>query len=501
MTPENILLCNGTLVDGSGAAAQPGNVLMSGERIAAVGRFDAPADATVIDCQDCVVAPGFIDAHSHSDLQVLEDRREKTDQGVTTEVVGNCGFSPYPYGSAREPLVEFANGIFCGEGEWGWHTAAEYLRQVERRATRAGVHSLVGHGSLRVAVAGHQQGALPAAVLGKMVGILDESLSAGACGLSTGLMYAPGSSAPFDELLELCRVVARHNKICTTHIRSYSWQLLESVDEQLELARRSGCRLQISHLQAVGRANWAKQEQALEKIERARAEGVDVAFDIYPYTAGSTVMTQFLPQWVLDGGASAMLARLASPAQRTEIAAQVRDQTAQQWSDILVTSARTSANRALLGKSLSEIAGLRALDPVETMLRILEEEQGEVNIVSFNQSEPNLRRLLTHPLCIVISDGFYVKGLPHPRLYGTFPQLLSEICRNRQWMSLEEAVHKVTAKPAARFQMRDRGLLAAGMLADITVFDPRRISSPATYADPERRPEGVRMVFRKGRRL
>lgn len=501
MGQQTILLRNGVLIDGTGAAPARGHVLIDGERIAAVGHFDPPADCQVIDCDHATIAPGFIDAHSHSDLQVLENRREKVDQGVTAEVVGNCGFSPYPYGSDRTPLHEFANGILCGGSDWGWPTAAGYLAEVERRASLASVFSLVGHGSLRVAVAGHQQGPLPSPAIDTMEGLLADAFDAGACGLSTGLMYAPGSSAPFDELLRLCKVVTRHNKIYTTHMRSYSWKLLESIDEQIELARQSGCRLEISHLQAVGHANWEKQARALEKIEQARDQGIDVAFDIYPYVAGSTVMTQFLPQWALDAGTSAMLARLASPAQRAEITAQVRDQTAQQFSDILVTSVRTAANKPLLGKSLAEIAALRDLSPIETLLRILEEEQGEVNIVSFNQSEPNLRSLLTHPLCIVISDGFYVKGLPHPRLYGTFPVLLSEICRNRKWMPLEEAIHKVTAKPATRFQMPDRGLLAAGKFADITVFDADRISSPATYADPERHPEGVTRVFRKGRQI
>ncbi|HWB95708.1 MAG TPA: D-aminoacylase [Bryobacteraceae bacterium] len=501
MGQPTILLRNGLLIDGSGAAPVRGDLLISGERIAAVGRFDPPADAEVIDCGEAAIAPGFIDAHSHSDLQVLENRHEKSDQGVTTEVVGNCGFSPYPFVHDRAPLQEFANGILYGGSEWGWPNAGAYLDEVERKASLASVFSLIGHGSLRVAVAGHRQGPLPEEAVRAMEALLSDALEAGACGLSTGLMYAPGSSAPFEELLRLCKVVARHNRIYTTHMRSYSWTLLEALDEQLALARQSGCRLQISHLQAVGQANWDKQARALEKIEQARAEGIDVAFDIYPYTAGSTVMTQFLPQWALDGGNSAMLARLADSPQRAEITAQVRDQTAQRWSDILVTSVRTAANQPLLGKSLADIAALRDLDPIETMLRILEEEQGEVNIVSFNQSESNLRSLLTHPLCIVISDGFYVKGLPHPRLYGTFPMLLSEICRTRRWMPLEEAIHKVTAKPALRFRMPDRGLLQPGMYADITVFDAGRVSTPATYADPMRRPEGITHVFRKGRQL
>ncbi len=493
-----LLLRNGTLLDGSGGPARRADVLLVGERIAEVGEFQPPAECQTIDCAGLTVAPGFIDAHSHSDIQVLENRREKIAQGVTAEVVGNCGFSAYPCGQDRSELQKYANGIFRGGDEWGWRTAGEYLAAVAKQATLASVGSLVGHGSLRVALFGHRQQPLQPAELDRMEQTLADALSAGATGFSTGLMYAPGSSAPFEELLRLCRVVAKHDRIYTTHMRSYAGQLLESIDEQIELARRAGCRLQISHLQAVGRANWPKQEEALERIERARRDDVDVAFDSYPYIAGSTVMTQLLPQWTLEGGADSLLALLADSGKRENIASETVAALAQNWNDIFISAVGSPGNQGVVGRNLAELAQQRDRKPVDAMLDLLIEERGLVNMLSFNQSEENLRKLLVHPLCNVISDGFYVNGRPHPRLYGTFPLLLGPICRERHWLTLPEAVHKVTARPAERFRLTGRGRLMPGYYADITIFDANTIDGPATYEAPETPPRGLRMVFRQG---
>ncbi len=493
------VLRDGWIVDGSGAAGYPGDVLIEDGRIAAVGAVKAPAECATVDCAGCVIAPGFVDLHSHSDLQVLENRVEKTNQGVTTEVVGNCGFSPYPGREHAQALRDFANGIFCGRSAWEFQNAKDYFAQVEKSSTVVEVQSLAGHGSLRVGLFGNRQDALTSVELERMTGTLNEILTAGSCGFSTGLMYAPGSGAPYEELEALCRVVAKRDKLYATHIRSYSFGLIEAIDEQLELARRTGCRLQISHLQTVGRANWDRQRTALDRLEKARREGIDVEFDIYPYQAGSSVLTQLLPQWALDGGTAAMLARLADAGERKRMAEHMRSNVAQSWSDILITSAKSARNRDVVGKRVATIAEERGRDPIDATMDLIAEESGAVNMISFNQSEPNLRELLTHEMCSVISDGFYVDGKPHPRLYGTFPSLMGEVVRDRKWMTLEQAVWKVTSKPLARLRIGDRGLLRQGFAANVTVFDPKTISGPADYDEPERAPIGIRHVFLHGR--
>jgi len=494
---NTIVFKGGTVIDGTGAPPRPGDVLISGQTIERVGVFEAPVDAQVIDCFGLAVAPGFIDSHSHLDLQVLENRRDKVAQGVTAEVVGNCGFSPYPVPADRRLLHDFANGLFCGGTDWGWPSARTYLEQAARSTTTT-VFSLVGHGSLRIARVGHQLGQLAERDLDWMEQELSESLAQGACGFSTGLMYSPGASAPFAELERLCRVVARHQKTYATHMRGYGDLLVEAVDEQLQLARRTGCRLQISHLQAVGPRNWNKQAVALEKIENAVAEGLDVGFDCYPYIAGSTVLTQLLPQWALEDGINGLLARLADGAERKRIAAETEASLEQGWTNILIAGLEKPANRDLIGQTIARIATNWGCEPIEVVFNLIQDEQGRVNMLEMNQSEANLRQTICHPLSCIISDGFYVMGRPHPRLYGTFPLLLGEMSRERGWLTLAAAVHKVTEKPARRFSIPQRGRLERGYLADVVVFDPARVNSPASYQIPSLRPSGICHVFRNG---
>ena len=491
------LFRNGSIIDGSGSGPVQTDMLIERERIVSMGQSLAAAGATVVDCTGLTLAPGFIDSHTHSDLQVVEGRTEKLRQGVTTEVVGNCGFSAYPPAHAPADLRSFANGIFCGDEQWGWPSTEAYLNAIEQSQT-ATVVSLVGHGSLRIAVAGNQQGELSEAQVASMESLLAEALDAGAAGLSTGLMYAPGSSAPTAELQRLCNVTARKGKIYTSHIRSYFAELVEAVEEQIELARHSGVKLQISHLQAVGAANWHLQSHAIDKMEKAHAAGIDVEFDCYPYVAGSSVLTQLLPQATLDGGLTKLMERLRTPALRLQIQDELARSIPWRWSDIYISSVGSQMNLNAIGKTLEQIAEDRGKEPAEVVLALLDEEAGDANMLCFNQSAENLRASLQHPFATIISDGFYVKGRPHPRLHGTFPLLLGTYSREKHWLSLAEAVHKITAKPARRYTLKDRGVLTPGYFADIVVFQAEAIDSPATYESPKLAPLGIHSVYRNG---
>ncbi len=495
------LFQNGFVVDGTGAAGRVADVLIDGATIAAVAPHLHAPDAQRIDCSGLAVAPGFIDAHSHSDVKVLENRPDKARQGVTTEIVGNCGFSAFPSGPHPEAVRDYANGILCGGEAWQWPQAAAYAADARRLSANANVYALTGHGTLRVAQAGMRQGALDAADLAALEASLDTALAGGAIGFSTGLMYAPGSSAPFDELQRCCSIVARHDGSYCTHMRSYSWDLLDSLEEQFRIAEAARCRLQISHLQVVGRANWDKQEQALERIEAARRSGLDVEFDCYPYLAGSTVLQQLLPQHALEGGAAGFLGRIANAAVRRDVARETEAMLAQTWADIMISGVASPANQPLVGMTVAEIAFQRECAPVDAVIDLLIEEETDVKMISFNQSEENLRVTLTHPLSVVISDGFYVQGRPHPRLFGTFPELLGKYVREKRWMTLESAVHKITGKPAMRFRLAGRGLLKPGAFADVTIFDPVTIGSPASYSDPQQPPTGVHLVLREGKEI
>jgi N-acyl-D-aspartate/D-glutamate deacylase len=495
------ILTGGVIVDGTGAPPISGDIVIQGDRIVSVDRprsasaYSDNVEFDIIDCTGCVIAPGFIDAHSHSDLQVLENRTEKLLQGVTTEVVGNCGFSAYPLPENPQILRDFANGILYGDNSWGWNSASDYLASASKSKVVT-VASLVGHGSLRIKVAGNTSRELTSQELDTMAGLLDDAVQEGAAGFSSGLMYAPGSGASPQELIALCRVVARRSGVYATHMRSYSDKLVEAVEEQISIAQASGCRLQISHLQAAGPDNWHLQQRALAVIEQASERGVDVAFDAYPWLAGCTVLTQVLPQTALDGGIFQLLVRLADPRQREAIRPHIKGEA--RWNEVVITSALKDAT-SLVGRSIQEIADERGRQPEDAVMDILLEQEGNVNIVEHAQSIDNLHALLTHPLAMVITDGVYTSGRSHPRLYGTFPMLLGEMVRERGWLSLEEAVHKVTGKPASAFNLRNRGTVAPGHVADLTIFDPKTIRTDATYEKPNVAPTGFKAVLRNGR--
>ena len=498
------------VIDGTGSAGNRADVGIRGERIAALGDLSRERAGRVLNASGRALAPGFIDMHSHSDWRLWSNRRaeSKIRQGVTTEVVGNCGFSPAPTSTEfLEDMRRFA--LYVPEGmDFAWRSVGDYLAAFDRGGTALNVIQLVGHGTLRVAAMGFARRAPTVTELTAMQRMLGDAMEEGAWGLSTGLIYAPGSYASTEEIVALARVAARQRGFYASHIRGEGATLLEAVSEAIRIGREGDLPVQISHVKAAGRPNWGKVAGALELIDAARAEGLDVMADVYPYTASSTSLRTLLPDWALEGGVDAMLARLEDPATRGRIrkdleAPPAAGQSLLGWDNVMI--AWCPPRKDAEGRRIAELAAARRLDPLDTVFELLRDARGVASMILFQLDEADLRRALRHPQVMIGSDGSALAttgemaaGKPHPRSYGTFPRVLGEYAREQRLLSLSEAVHKMTGLPARRLGVRDRGVVRIGARADLVVFDPRRVVDQATYDEPHRYPAGVEHVLVNG---
>jgi len=490
-----ILLKHGDLIDGTGSVPRRADVLIEGKTIRDVGVLDHVSDAEMVDCQGLAVCPGFIDVHSHSDLEALQHRSEKICQGVTTEVVGNCGFSLFPNLPLENLVPSFE--IFKDRAGQQWDDAGSYFDDVEKQRSHTHLAALTGHSSLRAHVIGMSADKLEGATQRQAEAVLDSCLEQGSIGLSTGLNEVPSSYGDLDELVKLCRVVRRYDGFYTSHLRDYKFHIIEAVEEALEIGRRAGVPVQLSHLQTVGRKNWDKMDVVLDLVDHALQEGVDVGIDAYPYLAGSCNLTQLLPVWSLEGGTEPLLERLADADIYRQIATETEENMGNDWDDILLCTVPGRGD--LIGQTVRDIADSRARVGVDTALDLLMENNARVQIISFNQSEENLRKVLSHPCTSVITDGLVVDGKSHPRTFGTYPKFLGEYVRDKGWMTLEKAVWKATGLPAQRFGLAGRGVVAPGNWADLVVFSPEKIGTHATYENPDLAPEGIEHVLVNGR--
>ncbi|GAB2827308.1 D-aminoacylase [Actinocorallia aurea] len=495
----DLLVRGGIVLDGTGGAARRADVGVAGETIVFVG--ETPSDATAereLDARGRVVTPGFIDLHSHADftLGFFPAAPGALHQGVTTLVTGNCGQSPFPSGH-RTGTDTVPTGV-------GYPDFASYAEHIAGAEPAVNLAALVGHGSLRATVIGSAQRVATGEEITAMRGLLAEAAGQGVFGLSTGLIYAPGSYADADEVVALAEVAREHGLLYATHMRDEGDGLLDSIGEALDTARRSGVRLQISHLKAVGPANHGKVGRALELIEQARAEGVDVATDVYPYTASSTRLTARLPIWAMDGGPDALLERLADPETRERIAADVRARFGRTLlpEGIVIAALPEGPYSDRTSASIAEIAAAEGVDPAEAMLRVLAAHQALVFIVDHSMHEDDVTLALGHPGSAVASDGWDLDtvagGHPHPRHYGTFARALAHYSRERSVFGLAEAVRKMTSLPAARLGLTDRGRVAEWLAADLVVFDPAAVTDRATYAAPLAYAEGIDHVVVNG---
>jgi N-acyl-D-amino-acid deacylase len=498
----DVLLTNARVVDGTGAPWFRGSVGVAGGRIDHVGPETEPAVAAdvVRDLDGLVVAPGFVDAHSHSDLALFSDPalEPKVRQGITTEVVGQDGLSMAPL--AREKGLEWQRYLSAivgtvDEETWTWETTAEYLDAVDRAGPTVNVATLVGHGTVRNEVMGMSDRTATTEELAEMGDLVSRALEAGAVGLSTGLEYSPHRHADTREVRRLASQLAPSGRPFVAHIRSYSRDMWEALDEFVDVGASEEVPVHLSHFK-LGATKVGRRDRALALAEAARDRGVDFTADLYPYVPGNTMLLALLPAWVHVGGPDALLDRLRDPGERARIERDIATNTGSWnfgWTDLVVSHVGSEANERYLGRTLADVAAAEDVSPVEAMCDLLVEEDLEVAMVALNDAEgatEDLRTVITDERVALGTDGIFAKR-PHPRLHGTYPRMLGRYVRELNLLSLEETVRKMTSLPARIYNFERKGVLRPGMDADLVVFDPLTVGSRATVEDPADRPTGV----------
>ncbi|MDH5482211.1 MAG: D-aminoacylase [Candidatus Bathyarchaeota archaeon] len=511
----DIIIKNGCVVDGTGNPWFKADIGIKDGKITVVGILTAETSEKTIEAEGLMVCPGFIDMHSHSDFSLLinPNAESKIRQGITTEVIGNCGGSAAPLDeAAKEEIRKTTPSIEEAKLELNWSTMGEYMSRLEREGAALNVAPLVGNANIRMLVIG-QENRLPSKdELEKMKKALAQTMKDGAFGLSSGLIYAPSCYSDTNELVELCKVVAKFGGIYTSHIRGEGDRLLDSVKEAIEIGERANVPVEISHHKAVGEANWGKVKQTLKMIEDARNKGLDVTCDVYPYTAGSFGLDAMLPPYAHEGGVDMLIKRLKNLEARKKIKTDMKKDD-ESWASQLKDAgwdatviADCSGHPEYEGKKISEIAETEGKDVFDFVFDLLIEEMASVSVIRFLMREEDVRTVLKHPASAVGTDasvrapyGVLCKGKPHPRSYGTFPRVLGKYVREGGLLTFEEAIRKMTILPAQKLKLKDRGLVREGLWADVVILDPKRVADRATYAEPHQYSEGIECVLVNGK--
>ncbi len=506
----DLLIRHGTVIDGTGAPGVNADVGVSGGRTTALGPALEGEAAREIDARGRMIAPGFIDVHTHSDFTLLSTpgADSKVRQGITTEVVGNCGFSPAPVSPGTLDLLREYAGFLNPDLAWDWHSLGDYYQRVRDRRCAINIAPLVGHGAVRIATMGFADRSPTARELLQMQHLVGAAMDDGAFGISSGLIYTPGCYGDTDELIALAQVAAAAGGIYATHMRGEGGTLEMSIAEALRIGEEAGISVQVSHLKASGRDNWDKMAHALQMLEAGVHRGVAVGADIYPYIAGSTTMTSLFPAWSLEGGVERFLTRIRDAEHRKRIVDDMqvgqdgwsRANGAVGWNDIVISACQHQ--KEFEGKTLAQIAAIMGQDPAHAMMDFLLAEQGKVAIILFMMSEENVALGIAHPMLMIGLDSLALSagrgGKPHPRTYGTFPRVLGKYVRDEGLITLEDGVRKMTSMAAAKLSLTDRGVLATDKAAAITIFDAATVSDRATFEEPHQYPHGIEYVIVNG---
>jgi N-acyl-D-amino-acid deacylase len=496
------------LFDGTGAPPREADVALAGERILAVGARLQVGRVPETDLRGLALAPGFVDIHSHTDLNLLVNPRaeSKVRQGVTTEVTGQDGGSVGPWSDAeyQETRADYRRRF---DVDLPFRDVAGFLAWMDAEGAAVHVASMVGHGTIRARVVGQQDRPATPAELARMKDEVRRALAGGACGFSSGLEYTPGAFGSTAELAELATALAGTGLPYASHMRNEDDRLFAAVEEAIQVGRLAGVAVEISHLKAQGKRNGWKAAAVLQAVEQARAAGVEVGFDVYPYVAYSTGLANLFPVAARNGGTDAFLARLRDPAQLPGLETAVRAKIDQlgSWDSVQVTSTGSDALAWARGRKLGELAAERRIEPFALLLRLVTEDRNRTGMVGFGMREEDVERILAHPLAAVCSDGGawapygpLSTGVPHPRTYGTFPRVLGRYVRERRVLTLEAAIHRMTALPARRVGLHDRGVVAPGSRADLVAFDPDTVADRATFERPHQYPVGIPHVWVNG---
>jgi N-acyl-D-aspartate/D-glutamate deacylase len=509
----DVVIRGGMVYDGSGEEPRRADVGIRGDKVEAVGDLSKASAGRIVDATGMAVAPGFINMLSWSTDSLIADGRSQSElrQGVTTQIFGE-GFSMGPLNDKLRKFLESQQTDF--KYEMPWTTLSEYLAYLEKRGISQNVASYVGATTLRTYVIGFDKRAPTAAELDTMRELVRKEMEAGALGIGSALIYAPGNYASTEELIELCKVAAKYQGKYISHMRSEADSLLEAVDELIRIGREAGVPAEIYHLKAAGKANWPKMDEVIAKVEAARREGLKITANMYTYTAGATSLDACVPPWAHDGGQEALIRRLKEPETRAKIAAQMREP-GKDWENlclltgsperVLLAGFGPDSMKPLTGKTLAEVAKMRGKDWVDTALDLNVESDAQVGAIFFLMSDDNVKKQIRLPWVSFGSDagseapeGVFLKSNPHPRAYGNFANVLGKYVREEKALTLPDAIRKLSSLPATNLGLDHRGFLMRGMFADVVVFDPATIAARATYEKPQQYAVGVRQVFVNG---
>ncbi|CZR74736.1 N-acyl-D-amino-acid deacylase family protein [Clostridioides difficile] len=504
------LIKHGLIVDGNKTPAYEGDILIENEKILKISQdLNEEADK-VIDAKGRVICPGFIDTHSHSDLVILVNpyNEVKIRQGITTEVLGQDGISMAPL--PQEHISSWRKNLAGLDGEsdeidWKYETTENYLKMMDYNGVGLNETYLVPHGNVRMEAMGLEDRPATKEEIQKMCEITERELKAGAIGLSTGLIYIPCAYSLTEEIIEMCKVVAKYDGVFVVHQRSEADTILTSMEEIIEIGKQSGVKVHFSHFKVCGKANWKYIPQVIELLEKAEKEGIRVSFDQYPYAAGSTMLGVVLPPWAHSGGTDKLIERLSDENERAKMKKDIANGI-EGWDNfiefagidqIFVTSVKTEKNKDVIGKSLLEIGKMRGKDPLDATFDLLKEEENAVGMVDFYGLEEHIIGFMKRDEQNVCTDGL-LAGKPHPRAYGSFPKILGRYVRELNVLTIEEAVYKMTKKAATSFSIKDRGELKEGYFADIVIFDKDTVSGCDDFINSMQYPTGIDYVIING---